>query len=79
MKNLTFRAKITPKKIRQFVSIWKRDTRGITIPHNIGDDFQYMVIELENSMGRFVFPKEILLERQIISGKNTKGKNTFCK
>ena len=75
MKNLTFRAKITPKKIGQFVSIWKRDTTGITIPHDIGDDFEYMVIELENSIGAFVFPKEILLEKQIISGKNSKGKN----
>ena len=77
MKDLVFKAKITPKKVGQFVSIWKRNSQGITVPHDIKDKFDYMIIELENSLGKFSFPKNVLLENKIISGRCSDGKNGF--
>jgi len=77
MKDLVFKAKITPKKIGQFVSIWKRNSQGITVPHDINDKFNYMIIELERGLGKFTFPKNVLLENKIISGGDSNGKNGF--
>ncbi|CAM4449322.1 MepB family protein [Flavobacterium terrigena] len=69
-------SKITPTKIGQFVTIWKRNDKGITAPFDVSDDFDFIVItsKSEENLGQFVFPKSVLLEKGIISNNNTSGK-----
>lgn len=67
-------AKITPKKIGQFVTVWKRNNVGITEPFDVADelDFIFITTKSENHLGQFIFPKEILVEKGIIT-KGSKG------
>lgn len=67
-------AKITPTKIGQFVSIWKRIPGGTTRPCDLADDIDFFVINVRDNhhFGQFVFPKSILLEKDIMS-QNSKG------
>jgi len=69
-------SKITPTKIGQFVTIWKRNNKGITTPFEVSDNFDFIIITSQSgdNLGQFVFPKSILLEKGIISNKNTSGK-----
>jgi len=76
-KKIIFRiANITPTKIGQFVTIWKRNEEGITAPFENTDAFDFIVIvtRKENQIGQFIFPKSILLDRGIVSGSNKEGK-----
>ena len=69
-------SKITPTKIGQFVTIWKRNEKGITAPFDYSDNFDFIIItsKSEDNLGQFVFPKSVLLEKGIISNNNTSGK-----
>lgn len=69
-------AKITPKKIGQFVAIWKRSNIGITQPYDGSDAIDLLVISARdnNNFGQFVFPKTILIENNIFSINNEGGK-----
>jgi hypothetical protein len=69
-------AKITPIKTGQFVTIWKRNEKGITEPFNISDNFNIIIITVKNNdhFGQFIFPKSALLARGIITGKTKAGK-----
>jgi hypothetical protein len=69
-------SKITPTKIGQFVTIWKRNNEGITAPFDYSDNFDLIVITSKSSenLGQFVFPKAVLLEKGIISNNNSSGK-----
>jgi len=69
-------AKITPTKIGQFVTIWKRNENGQTEPFHINDDFDFIIISTRNGdlFGQFIFPKSILLEKCIISSDKKQGK-----
>lgn len=69
-------AKITPTKIGQFVTIWKRNHTGQTEPFHIDDDFDLIIISTKNNnlFGQFIFPKSILLEKGIVSSNKKKGK-----
>lgn len=69
-------AKITPTKIGQFVTIWKRNEQGQTEPFHIKDNFDFIIISTKNGdlFGQFIFPKLILLEKGIISSDTTQGK-----
>lgn len=73
--NIEFRiAKITPTKIGQFVTIWKRIGDGPIQPFDMADPFDLIVISVRTSthFGQFVFPKTVLSEKGIVS-KNEKG------
>ncbi|PCI87974.1 MAG: MepB family protein [Hyphomicrobiales bacterium] len=74
---ITRTAKITPKKIGQFVAIWQRDQQGITQPQHIDDKFDLLVINCANGdkFGQFVFPKTALAKHGIISTTQKRGKN----
>ncbi|MFA6403276.1 MAG: MepB family protein [Salinivirgaceae bacterium] len=37
-------SKITPTKTGQFVTIWKRNQNGITVPFDLMDDIDFVVI-----------------------------------
>ena len=69
-------AKITPTKTGQFVTIWKRNEKGITEPFDILDDIDLYIIATrkETEFGLFVFPKNVLYENKILSDKNRDGK-----
>lgn len=69
-------SKITPTKIGQFVTIWKRNDKGITTPFNVSDNFDFIIItsKSDENLGQFVFPKSVLLEKGIISNNNNSGK-----
>ena len=76
---LSRNAKITPKKVGQFVTFWKRNEHGITAPFETSDciDFYIVNVRTENHFGQFVFPKEILIKRGIISTVKKEGKRGF--
>jgi hypothetical protein len=69
-------AKITPTKIGQFVTIWKRNNEGITEPFNINDEVDLVVISCRNgeAFGQFVFPKKVLGDKKIFTRNNIDGK-----
>jgi hypothetical protein len=69
-------AKITPTKIGQFVTLWKRNSEGITQAHEELDKFDYFVINVQNKnlFGQFVFSKEVLISNGIVQTKLKPGK-----
>jgi len=78
--NIKFRkAKITPRKTGQFVTLWKRNVIGKTEPFNSNDNFDFYIIatEQENKFGFFLFPKQILIEKQILTNNSKEGKRGF--
>ncbi|MDQ0782010.1 MepB family protein [Chryseobacterium sp. W4I1] len=75
--NIKFRtSKITPTKTGQFVTIWKRDENGETAPFDSDDPYDFYLISgsRDNNRGIFIFPKEILVEKGILSHGKKKGK-----
>lgn len=78
-KQVIFRlAKITPKKTGMFVTLWKRSKNGTTIPFHKKDNIDIVVVEVRkfSRIGHFVFNKEILIEKGIISSSK-EGKRGF--
>ncbi|MFD0941740.1 MepB family protein [Pedobacter boryungensis] len=76
-KSILYRtAKITPTKIGQFVTIWKRNDNGQTQPFHADDDFDLIIIntKYQNFLGQFIFPKSILMEKGVISSSKRQGK-----
>lgn len=73
------KAKITPKKIGQFVTVWKRNAEGITTPFTLSDPFDFYIIltEASNQVGCFIFPKSILGEKGILTTPKQEGKRGF--
>ena len=71
--------KITPKKIGQFVTFWKRNDQGITVPFHKTDDFDFYVINVKNEskIGQFIFPKNALIKYGILSTNKKEGKRGF--
>lgn len=76
---LSRNAKITPKKVGQFVTFWKRNQQGVTVPFDVDDpiDFYSVNVYTENNYGQFVFPKAILIKKGIISTPKKEGKRGF--
>lgn len=72
-------AKITPKKVGQFVTFWKRNGNGPIEPFSETDriDFFAVNVRYENGFGQFVFPKSVLVKKGIISTENKEGKRAF--
>lgn len=73
------KAKITPKKVGQFVTFWKRIDDGPIEPFNEIDEFDFFVVNIrtETRFGQFVFPKSELIKRGIISTEKKEGKRAF--
>jgi hypothetical protein len=69
-------SKITPTKVGQFVTIWKRDKKGITEPFDINDDIDFIIITSRDgkNFGQFIFPKVVLAEKGIITQNGKIGK-----
>ncbi len=79
MKIISRSSKITPKKVGQFVTFWKRNKKGITEPFSEIDriDFYVINVKTENNFGQFVFPKYELINKGIISTEKKDGKRGF--
>ncbi len=76
-QSLVFRAsKITPTKIGQFVTCWKRIDNGPIQPFDTSDPFDLLVISCRSKehFGQFVFPKLVLREKDIVSDQGKGGK-----
>lgn len=72
-------AKVTPKKVGQFVSCWKRNKEGITEPFSDTDMIDFYVIHVKsgNNLGQFVFPSSELISKGILSTEEKDGKRGF--
>lgn len=79
MKIISRSAKITPKKVGQFVTFWKRNNEGATEPFAETDPFDCYVINVksESCSGQFVFPKSALIQYGIITTTKKEGKRGF--
>jgi len=76
-KKIQHRAsKITPTKVGQFVTIWKRNKEGITEPFDISDEFDFIVVTSANKdqFGQFIFSKSVLASKGIITSQGKAGK-----
>ncbi len=79
-RSIKFRvAKITPTKVGQFVTFWKRIGKGPIMPYDIDDAFDFLIVSVrtEKDFGQFVFSKEILSEKGIISSNRKEGKRAL--
>lgn len=79
-KRVEFRvAKITPTKIGQFVTIWKRIGNGPIMPYDIADPVDLFVISVRygERFGQFVFPKNILQYHDFVSSAGNGGKRAM--
>jgi len=75
-KKILFRvAKITPTKIGQFVTLWKKPHKEI-IPFDEFDDIDFVIISVkkDNDFGIFIFPKSIMIKYKIFSQNDIDGK-----
>lgn len=72
-------AKITPTKTGQFVTCWQRNKDGITEPFNEATGLDFLLINVikANQIGQFIFPKNILIEKGILSTSKKGGKRGF--
>lgn len=76
-KKILYRAsKTTPTKIGQFVTIWKRNINGTTMPFDVVDDFDFVIISSarDGNFGQFIFPKSVLADKGIITANGKDGK-----
>lgn len=79
-KAIEFRvSKITPTKTGQFVTLWKRNSNGITEPFDSTDPFDFVIIaaRFDNHFGQFIFPKHVLATQGIITHQGKSGKRGF--
>jgi hypothetical protein len=79
LKIINRNARMTPKKVGQFVTFWKRNVNGTIEPLEEKDpiDFFTVNVRTENRFGQFVFPKSLLIKNGIISTEKTEGKRAF--
>ncbi len=72
-------AKVTPKKIGQFVTFWKREGDGPIAPYELSDDFDFLLVNVatEHHQGQFLFSKAVLVKQGIVSSATREGKRAF--
>jgi hypothetical protein len=69
-------SKITPTKVGQFVTTWKRNEAGKTMPFDFSDPIDFIIITARdgNKLGQFFFPKSVLADHGIITRNGKAGK-----
>ncbi|HRF99992.1 MAG: MepB family protein [Bacteroidia bacterium] len=78
--NVRFRkAKTTPTKVGQFVTLWKRLSTGPIAPFDETDSINLVIINVVNGnqLGQFIFPKSVLCEQGILTVNHKEGKRGF--
>ncbi len=79
-QSIVFRiAKMTPKKIGQFVTLWKRIGDGPIKPYDIADPVELFIVFVRSgdNFGQFIFPKDVLREKDFISQAGIGGKRAM--
>lgn len=73
------KSKQTPKKAGQFVVLWKRNEARVSVPFDILDNFDFVIIwsEEKGRSGFFLFPKNKLASQRVLSVKEKEGKRGF--
>ena len=74
------KAKVTPTKVGQFVTLWKRNLISKeTEPFTSTDssDFYFILTETSENFGFFFFTKDILIKNQILGTDLKEGKRGF--
>ncbi|EHL29979.1 MepB family protein [Legionella drancourtii] len=72
-------AKITPTKIGQFVTVWKRLKKGPIQPYDSTDSLDFFIINTrkEDRFGQFIFPKSVLCQHDVLSINGEGGKRAI--
>lgn len=72
-------ARTTPTKAGQFVTVWQRSEAGPIRPFDADDGVDLFVIGSHDGghRGQFVFPREVLCRRGIVSLNGSGGKRGF--
>ena len=72
-------AKITPTKVGQFVTLWKRVGRGPIQPFDLSDPIDVFVVSARSGphFGQFVFPKAVLAARGVVAKNGVGGKRAL--
>lgn len=72
-------AKITPTKVGQFVTLWKRVGQGPIQPFDLADSVDCCVVSTRSAGhgGQFVFPKTVLAQRDVLSKNGLGGKRAI--
>ena len=72
-------AKVTPKKVGLFVTLWKRNAENKTEPFSVNDSFDFYIIaaKQEDNFGFFIFSKDILSKKNILTNSKKEGKRGF--
>lgn len=72
-------AKTTPTKVGQFVTVWQRSEEGPIRPFDAADGIDLVVVSSRDGghFGQFVFPREVLCERGVMSRNGSGGKRGF--
>lgn len=79
-QKIVFRlAKTTPKKAGQFVVLWKRSPNGIIKPYDFRDEVDFFIVAVRTPqyLGQFVFPKNVLYKKGVLSGNGLQGKRAI--
>lgn len=80
-RSVVFReARVTPKKIGQFVTMWKRSSPdGPIAPLDAGDAVDFVVVWVAESgrRGQFVFDRGTLIDRDVMSEQGLGGKRAI--
>ena len=74
------KSKVTPTKVGQFVTLWKRNPISKeTEPFTSEDtsDFYLILTETSENFGFFLFTKDVLIKNQILSTHLKDGKRGF--
>lgn len=79
LANQSFRsrkAKVTPKKLGYFVAFWEKNEKNKNQPYAINSAPDRLIITIidQDKRGQFIFPKEILAEKKILTNGKNKGK-----
>ncbi len=72
-------AKITPTKVGQFVTLWKRVGKSPIQPFDVSDAIDLFVVCVRQGehFGQFVFPKSALIQHGILSIEGKGGKRAI--
>ncbi len=78
--NVRFRvAKITPTKIGQFVTLWKRVENKSIQPYDLADEIDLFIVVTRkgDNLGQFIFSQSVLHKHDVISSNNNGGKRAI--
>jgi hypothetical protein len=73
------KAKITPTKVGQFVTLWKRKGKGPIQPCSVSDSLDLFIVFVQKGprSGYFVFSKKVLAERGVLATRTQEGKRAL--